>query len=197
MLLVVCFLAQLLTVLWGANKGIDVTDEGYYWLCYEFPGYYYQTSAFHQIISPLLKPMAPGIVIYRLIRPVLGLLSVSVFAWGILRYMETIRAPRDSALFGWFGLWLYLACSFFLGYCHGPQTFSYNNLNDVLILITSGLTMAIVSRLTAEERIPVRLHPGVGCWILCGAGFLREGDYELGATVLHDRVYWDLDDHLS
>ena len=83
------FFLILATVLWGLNKGFDVTDEGYYVLGYQ-PGQEigFVASGFQQLIKGLFSWMTLDVVNVRILRLMFCLLSTFLLTLGLRYYLD-------------------------------------------------------------------------------------------------------------
>ncbi len=128
------FFAMLATVLWGLNKGFDVTDEGYYVLGYQ-PGQEigFGASGFQQLIKGLFSWMTLDVVNLRILRLLFCLLSTFLLTIGLKYYLD--KKYSNLHVFSILGI------GALLSYTYGPQSLSYNSLIASFLLMSFTLVL--------------------------------------------------------
>jgi hypothetical protein len=134
-------------LVWGLDRGFDITDEGAYLLAYRYPDApITPLTSFDLIVGTLLGALNPGIVTYRTARLVVTLLSSYAFAWGLVKWLRAVHAlPPESGMDFPF-IFLFISLGNFLSYSFGPQSISYNSLSNAMILVVAGLMLALLSK---------------------------------------------------
>lgn len=141
-----CFLLTLFMLIWGMNRGFDITDEGAYLLGYRYPEEnLIALSSADLILGKVFGVLSPGIVGYRLVRLALTLLASVVFAWGLVRWLNAVQSSPHAAGLDFPAVYLFLSLGNFLSYSFGPQSISYNSLTNALILTGAGLILFLLS----------------------------------------------------
>ncbi len=141
-----CFLATLTLVVWGMNKGFDITDEGYYMLLYAHPEDAHRVPyAYHLLLESLLGWVNPGPITFRVLRLLLTISATLVFSWGFWRWVRSRTNGLTTEMGGLVTVFPYLAMGSFVSYTFGPQTISYNHLNDFFLLASAGVVFYLLA----------------------------------------------------
>src|SRR5687768_7282463 len=88
----VAVLIELVVLAWGVNKGLDLSDEGWYLMLLAYPGEAPPMLEYGVFVGHLVGWADPGIVGYRVVRLVLTTLSGLVFGHAFWRW--TRQNPR-------------------------------------------------------------------------------------------------------
>jgi len=131
--------ALILLIIWGTNKGVDFTDQGYHLLKYQdHQEYFASFSYFHEIIRKLFGWMNPTILNTRILRLSLTVSTSIIFATGFINWLKhTYKIaikPIDALLIICFTL-----LGSLLSYTFGPQSLSYNHLTTFCVLLSTGI----------------------------------------------------------
>ena len=128
------FFAMLATVIWGLNKGFDITDEGYYVLGYQ-PGQEigFGPSGFQQLIKGLFSWMTLDVVNVRILRLLFCLLSAFLLTIGLKYCLD--KKYSNLHVFSILGI------GALLSYTYGPQSLSYNSLIASFLLMSFSLVL--------------------------------------------------------
>lgn len=128
------FFIMLATVLWGLNKGFDVTDEGYYVLGYQSGQEIgFGPSGFQQLIKGLFSWMTLDVVNVRILRLMFCLLSTFLLTLGLRYYLD--KKYSNLHIFSVLGI------GALLSYTYGPQSLSYNSLIASFLLMSFSLVL--------------------------------------------------------
>ena len=128
-LIVMCVL------IWGLNKGFDITDEGFYLLGFQENQELGITMIkFHHLMKSLFWWIDLNILNLRIIR--LVLLAFSSFLLTLT--IKSVLKKKIDLLFT-FSL---LLLSTFLTFCFGPKSLSYNSLSSSFIAMSTLISSA-------------------------------------------------------
>jgi hypothetical protein len=153
------FVAMLIIVAWGLNRGFDIKDEGYYLLMAHNPAEYVSTTAFHFVLSKLPNLTGNMITNLRLFQVLSQILAAVVLALGFWRYFASTNPGPTKAqlltsiLFASVGTMLFQA-SF-------PPSLSYNGLTSFCLFTSFGLLFAGSANSKEMSR-----------WLIFSAGLL-------------------------
>ena len=112
---------MLFSVIWGIDKGFDISDEGYYLLGYQpKQDLGFSLTGFHQLIKGLFSFMSLNVINVRILRLLLSLLSTLSLALGIRYYLDN--------KYDFLNIFCFLGIGTLFSYCFGPQSLSYNSL---------------------------------------------------------------------
>ena len=151
------------------NRGLDLTDEGYYLLGYRHPrDVYLALSHFQPLIGSLVGHPAWPVLFFRALGLVLALVSSGFVAIQIHRFGAAnapgVRAQSVSGLAAFTMLGAMLAYSF------GPRALSYNGLNNTCMLTELGLTLLLVR--PPSDRMARRLAAAAALGVTLAAHFV-------------------------
>ena len=130
---------SILTILiWGLNKGFDLTDEGYIMMGNSLPMHIQPTGLFQSMLHQLFGWLSPGILFYRWFRLVL-VVSASLFlSVEFINYFNHILPEKLEIQHQ-----ILVFSSLLLGSCMSYSIFenniSYNALSLVIALVATGL----------------------------------------------------------
>jgi hypothetical protein len=137
-----CLLANMILLLWGLNKGLDVDVESFYLVQYQNPTIYPAFSSFHLLLSKIPKLVSNEILHYRfleiaarMIPAVLITVGFSLWAnrWLHLSKLKLVLLAVFAALGG------------SVVFCCFPRTISYNGLSSgLLTLSTASVFFAVI-----------------------------------------------------
>lgn len=157
-----CFVLTLSVLIWGMNRGLDITDEGAWLLGYRHP---METltlpSSFCLVIGKILGPFEPGIVTFRLSRLVLSLVSTAALSFGFWKWSRPGISEGLRSFFALKTIFLFFAAGNFLSYSWSYQSISYNELNNFFILFAAGALLWLVSESRAGLSVEEILAGGV------------------------------------
>lgn len=139
-------LALLAIIIWGTNKGFDLTDEGLYLLKYQnHQECFAYFSQFHIIVRKLFGWMGPTILNLRIARLILTITSTYIMTYGLVRWLKTFYKIKTETKTGLLVFSITLIGSF-LSYTFGAQSLSYNHLISFCLLFSTGLVFIALSR---------------------------------------------------
>ncbi|MDJ0923304.1 MAG: hypothetical protein QNJ77_01975 [Acidimicrobiia bacterium] len=154
-------------VLWARNRGLDLTDEGFYLQLYAHPEAVPPDALvfqYHRLVTLLDGPGQFGIVGYRVMGLVALLSGAAVLAVGVYKYVAAWLPEYRSGLPPVpVGTSLILLTGL-LGYAWAPLTVSYNTLAAALIQLVIGLCLLALVMAKNGSRSGVRL-----LGVVCGA----------------------------
>lgn len=153
-------------VVWGSDRGFDLGDEGFYLLGYQPKQERLSQlgGAFHALVSSVVGERPTSVFSMRVAHLVITLAGSLVFSWGFWAWMRPrVRLP-------WRPRYRSLAIALplvgnLVGYAAGPQSLSYNHLNNALLLGVTGLALYVVapsSEATRRSWLPPVLLVAVG-----------------------------------
>jgi hypothetical protein len=130
-------------LVWGIDKGFDLTDESCYLQCYSYPADSWpNVTFFHYLLAKLFSGLDPGVIFYRALRLALTLVSAFVFSIGLWRWM---RASLSEVHGSFAMLFLFIMLGSLLSYSVFPQALSYNSLTLVLVQLAAGIMLYLLS----------------------------------------------------
>ena len=142
-------LAILAIIIWGSNKGFDLTDEGLYLLKYQnHQECFAYFSQFHIIVRKLFGWMGPTILNLRIARLILTIASTFIMTYGLVSWLKTFYKMKTETKTGLLIFSITLIGSF-LSYTFGAQSLSYNHLISFCLLLSTGLVFIALSRYRA------------------------------------------------
>lgn len=143
------WLAVLATLVWTANKGIELGDEGALLLGYKYPNETLNSPRhFSLLIDYVFGWARLGVVDLRLLKLLLDTGAAAAFAFGLAHWLWRVREERKGTgsrrrLFVL--LFPLVATSNAFGYGVFGQTISYNSLNADALMTCYGLILLSVS----------------------------------------------------
>ena len=96
-LVLVTVLASLLPIIiWGLDKGLDITDESMTLLLYAHPEEYRSMASMdYLIVSRVTGWMHPTVIAYRWLALALTVLATLTFAYGFYRWLARFFQPSE------------------------------------------------------------------------------------------------------
>ncbi len=130
---------SILTILiWGQNKGFDLTDEGYIMMGNALPMHIQPTGLFQSMLHQLFGWLSPGILFYRWLRLILVVGASLFLSIEFIKYFNHIL-PEKLAI----QHQILVCTSLLLGSCMSYSIFenniSYNSLSLTIALVVTGL----------------------------------------------------------
>lgn len=141
-----CGLFLTATIIWGLNRGFDLTDEGLYM--------FYLQQLFGDRVGPIEA---------RMLRILGTLTATGILTAGVHRWFTSLSLLAGTKLEAAL-VYSFLLCSTFISYTFGPPSLSYNSI--VLILgesYTGLLLLTFLSRKTLSANISAILCGFVAC----------------------------------
>ncbi|MDM8561944.1 hypothetical protein QUF54_01155 [Candidatus Marithioploca araucensis] len=133
-------------LLWGIDKGFDITDEGFAMLLYQYPQEYTFTGlTFHILGSKLFAWLEPGIITYRFLRLIFSIFVPMVFSWGFWVWLRKNNFVQNDSPVNFITLSIFLILGCLAYYASSSYIASYNAINGHLILIATGMLLFILS----------------------------------------------------
>ncbi|MDM8560800.1 hypothetical protein [Candidatus Parabeggiatoa sp. HSG14] len=145
--LLFCILLTILGILlWGLDKGFDITDEAFQLIAYKYPNEYtFQPTSFQMIGGKLFAWMNPGIITYRFLRLIFTVLSSLVFCWGLWKWLKASHFIKENSPINFTTLAIFLTLGNLVSYALAHQNPSYNHINNHLMLTASGIVLFVLS----------------------------------------------------
>jgi hypothetical protein len=143
---------SLILILWGSNKGFDLTDEGTYMLLSSYPDQYPSNwTGFHILISSIQSVIPVSIINVRLLRLTITLLANIAFATAFLAWLDSYFSGSHKTLqrFKPF-LFLLLLSSTLMPYTLLPQTPGYNDVAGIFGLLAVACILLALRPKTAS-----------------------------------------------
>ena len=124
--------------IWASNKGIDISDEGFYLLGFQEKQELGLIETYFQALARFYFPFIENSVIgWRIIRLLLSGLSAYVLVYGIIKWLKQWFV---FSTFETINAYLFVIVgSFTIPYLFGPQTLSYNSLSGIFVVFAVGL----------------------------------------------------------
>jgi hypothetical protein len=174
-------LGMLAIVAWAYNRGLDITDEGYYLLAYQD----HQPAAgglanFDTLTKQLLGWASLGAPGYRLVHMLLVLASSLVLALGLKRF----TAVNGRSPLGLAGLTAVVLVAQLGSYGFGPPTLSYNSLSSAFLLAALGLLLVHLAPADGHRSPRAQLLVPAAAGLLIGLCTFTKVNAGLGAAVV-------------
>jgi hypothetical protein len=143
---------SLILILWGTNKGFDLTDEGTYMLLPSYPDQYPSNwTGFHILLASIQSIIPVSIINVRLLRLTITLLANIAFATAFLAWLDSYFSGSHKTLqrFKPF-LFLLLLSSTLMPYALLPQAPGYNDVAGIFGLLSVACIMLALRPRTAS-----------------------------------------------
>ncbi len=131
----------IIVVIWSCYRGLDLSDESYYYLGYLF--YDYQPNlypvSFHMIYHQLFSPFNFTIIEIRFLRLFLTIVTALLLFFSIKKRINFTKKQEHIILFN------ILLSGMLLSYTLAPLTLSYNSMSSILIGLIIGVWILGVS----------------------------------------------------
>lgn len=183
----VCAVTLVGLATWGLDRGLDMTDEGYYLLAYQ-PRQppTWGLSRFDVFEKALLGWMAPTAINLRAIHLGLVLVSSLVLAAGLAHFLGGSRSSiRRTAM------WLpFIVVAQMAAYAFGPPALSYNHITVFLLMISLGATLAYLAK-ESDQRLLLAVFSGLPlgvCLFIKGSSSVTAFAFTLVAVTLAGRT---------
>ncbi len=145
-------------ILWGANRGFDVTDEGLYLLLCNEPGSYPEMmTQYHVLVQPILHLTGSSPIALRLVRFGLLLGAHLAFALALQHWWRRTWPEAHAAMRG--VAWPVILMGIPASYIWAPQSLGYNDLVGVCGLLSAAGLMCAVASAGLSAKTP---HRGAG-----------------------------------
>ncbi len=145
LLLILIFILAI--ILWGVNKGFDITDEGFTMLLYKYPQEYtFNVTNFHILGSKLFAWLNPDIITYRFLRLILSIFSSLIFSWGFWLWLQKNNFIQNDSPVNFISITTFFIIGHLSYYSLSHQIASYNPANSHLMLISSGILLFVFSQ---------------------------------------------------
>ncbi len=145
-LLLLVLTSVLCILLWGIDKGFDITDEGFAMLLYKYPQEYTFTgSTFHILGSKLFAWLNPDIITYRFLRLVFSIFAALVFSWGFWIWLRKNDFVQSHSPVNFITLSAFSVLGCLASYSLSHYIASYNAINSHLMLVATGILLFILS----------------------------------------------------
>ena len=125
-------------ILWGMNRGFDISDEGFYLLHYQ-DSYYapFDIHLFYKIVKWVFGFVDLTIINLRVIRLILIFLSGTIFTIGLMEWTKDKRVSVTNMNNASVFLFILLGC--LISYGMFPQSLSYDSMNSFIFITSAGL----------------------------------------------------------
>ena len=133
LLCVICYY-----LLWGLNKGFDLTDEGFYMVSYSEPDKVLPIWRYEILLQPFIGWMDLGVIGYRTLRLIMTIAASVFFASGFHKWMLCNNWFQKNGGTGQAGIIIWIIIGSLLSYSLFPATLSYNSLTLINLLFTTG-----------------------------------------------------------
>jgi hypothetical protein len=142
-LLAIIYLGLIAFAVWTSNKGLSITDEGFYLLQAQYPHEVIASStSYHYYSALVLKITGYNVVAFRLLGLFLMFVSTSIFYFGFLNMLKLTGLSFPQTRSFRINCWAFLGLGMMLYYSSYIQhrlSLSYNMLNTVALYSTLGL----------------------------------------------------------
>ena len=150
------------TVAWGAWRGLDITDSGFYLLSARYPDEVLATvTSFHRYTAPVFAAVGYDVGWFRLAGLALVLVSALVLADGVRRYCAA-HAEAPSLMAGVSPL---IVLGVLLQYGWGLPTPGYNLLNAAAVALSAGLMLPALATASEQRRAADLRFAAVGALV--------------------------------
>jgi hypothetical protein len=179
-----CFGASITLIIWGSNKGFDLTDEGFYMLLVSHPDQYPSNwTGFQFLVSSIQHLIHPSILVVRILRLSSTLLANVIFASAFLAWLSScyINKSKSQIRYQPF-LFLLLLSSTLMPYTLLPQAPGYNDLAGLSsLLVAACILLAIRPTDSPRRTISRSALIGLSAFFLVFASF---GKWSSGLALL-------------
>lgn len=135
-LLTTLFVVIVCIIIWGMNKGFDLSDEGLHMHLLTYPTEAGKRGGYQWFFSW----MHLSILGAKTVRLVLMLLSAGVFSWGMWCWMATNDYFKEKTnIYNLLTLFAFIGIGTFVNFAQQPRTLSYNTLTLVCMQLIVGL----------------------------------------------------------
>jgi len=132
-------------LIWGINKGFDVTDEGYYILTL-IPNQE-NIGAPNQIgvlFSNILGWTGIGLIGYRWLSVILNISSASWFAYAFWKYRQ-VCTDKANTIFGFTTTLAFLIMGNIFNFARSAITISYNSVANMSVITIAGFALLLLT----------------------------------------------------
>jgi hypothetical protein len=131
-------------IVWGINKGFDLTDEGFFaLLTIQNQEDFFKIIPIFKIIGKITTVFNPGIIFWRISRITLLTLSSFIFCFCLINWIKsTIKVPTSIQLSVFYPI---CGIASLMNYSSGFQGLSYNSLSLIIVQIIVGLYLYYIS----------------------------------------------------
>ncbi|MBL4624427.1 MAG: hypothetical protein JKY42_04730 [Flavobacteriales bacterium] len=172
-------LFTLALLIWGLNKGLDLSDEGYYLMSLKFPSEYFSANQWgSSILSLFTGWFNPGIISYRVIRLALTVLSSSYLAFQLSKFIKN-ELGKDDLCANIFIVFVFVFSGATLSYSIYPATISYNSLTVIFLQLAAGQVINLLSTESKKSKTNILLV-GLGVTLM----MLFIAKFSTGAIML-------------
>ncbi len=148
-------IALILFIIYGLDKGFDLTDESFLAMIILDPENSPPAFTYHKLLNLILMPFSPGLITFRLIRLVLSVGGGLVLGYFVSKW---IHHRYKNPLLDHFALICIGLLAVLHGYALYPQTISYNNLSQLwLVLFTALLFKRDIAESKAKNQVDLVL----------------------------------------
>lgn len=135
-LLTTLFVVIVGIIIWGMNKGFDLSDEGLHMHLLTYPTEGGKRGGYQWFFSW----MHLSILGAKTLRLLLMLLSAGVFSWGMWCWMSANDYFKDKTnVYNLLTLFAFIGIGTFVNFAQQPRTLSYNTLTLVCMQLIAGL----------------------------------------------------------
>ena len=132
-------------LIWGLDKGFDLSDEGYYLMCLTFPSEYFAANQWgNSIVGQVFGWMNPGIIFYRVIRLILTATSSLYLAHHLNLFIKE-QVVKQANYVNFFVVFATVFSGAVLSYSIYPASISYNSLSVILLQFIVGKIVYIIN----------------------------------------------------
>jgi hypothetical protein len=178
------FCASISLIVWGSNKGFDLTDEGFYMLLVSHPDQYPSNwTGFQFLVSSVQHLIHPSILVVRILRLSSILLANVFFAIAFLVWLNSccLNKSKSQIRYQPF-LFLLLLSSTLMPYTLLPQAPGYNDLAGLSSLLVAACILLAIRPTDSPYRMISRsAFIGLSAFFLVFATF---GKWSSGLALL-------------
>ncbi len=138
LLLVGMALFALLTIVWGVDKGFDLTDAGFHMMNLVEPDHSPARFQYQWYIIKAFGWMDLGVLGYKYLRIALIAVSALFFAWAGQQWIKQQPFFKEDEKLPTYGFFGFILLGSLMGFSLQPTTLSYNNMTVIFLLLVGG-----------------------------------------------------------
>lgn len=155
-----------IVILWAADKGFDVSDEGFYMYKYSsLNASRISFTNFHLLQQFLFPFVEPTIYNLRIEKLLLCFVGSAVFSFSIFYYLKHVQSIILKGL-KILSLYVVILSGFTLTYAFGPQTPAYNFFSSFFVVLATALFIVDLSKQQSTVKV-VALYLLIGAFCEC------------------------------
>ncbi|MCY7349496.1 MAG: hypothetical protein LH606_02350 [Cytophagaceae bacterium] len=177
-----CMVGILSTVIWALPRGLDLTDESFYFIHIYYPNRYATLYGFGVIYHQLFSAFTYDVLDLRYAKLGQGIAEATIFGLTFVHFFYKQADFKNKAI-----IFLALFCVNFVGFSLFLPTVSYNDLNNFLTALATACLLLSFSFLAKENAASSRIPPYfwlLGSGFFTGFNFFNKASASLALTLL-------------